>query len=104
MLKKRTSAGKKRTAAVTTTECDTQAEAVVVDTDRRGKLTKMRQQLAWSDGCGVQYVQREATLGTASMYGDIEALARQATSPAEKFGVFAQHVVLEPHCFKCHDI
>ena len=101
-LQKRKTAGVKRKAvAVPATEGDTQAEA---DTDRRGKLPRMRQQLAWSDGCGVQYVQREAALGTAAMYGDIEALARQATSPVERFGVFGRHVVFEPHCFKCRDI
>jgi hypothetical protein len=101
-LQKRKTAGVKRKAvAVPATEGDTQVEA---DPDRRGKLPRMRQQLAWSDGCGVQYVQREAALGTAAMYGDIEALARQATSPAERFGVFGRHVVFEPHCFKCRDI
>jgi len=36
----------------------------------------MRLLLKWSDGCGVQYVQREAALGTASLYGDIEAHAK----------------------------
>ena len=99
-LQKRKGAGEKRKAPALATEGDTPAAAVVVDTDRRGKLQKMRQQLTWSDGCGVQYVQREAALGTASMYGDIEVLAQQATDPAAKFGVFGRHVVFEPHCFK----
>ena len=64
----------------------------------------MRIALKWSDGCGVQYVQREAALGTAAFYGDIEALARQAADAAARFGVIALHVVFEPHCFKyIHD-
>lgn len=65
----------------------------------------MRLLLKWSDGCGVQYVQREAALGTAALYGDIEALAKEmAIDEAVKFGVIGTHVVFEPHCFKyIHD-
>jgi len=65
----------------------------------------MRLLLKWSDGCGVQYVQREAALGTASLYGDIEAHAKtMAIAEAAKLGVIGTHVVFEPHCFKyIHD-
>ena len=49
--------------------------------DRRGKLKRMRLSLKFSDGCGVQYRQREAALGTASLYGDIEALAQGQSPP-----------------------
>ena len=78
---------------------------VEVDTCRRGKLTYMRLLLKWTDGCGVQYVQREAALGTAALYGDIEALAKEmAIDEAAKSGVIGTHVVFEPHCFKyIHD-
>lgn len=45
-------------------------QVIGVDTDRRGKLPDMRIQSKFSDGCGYQYVQREAAHGTASLYGD----------------------------------
>ena len=51
-----------------------------------------------------QYVQREAALGTASLYGDTEQLSQQATDPMAKLGVIGAHTVFEPHCFKyIHD-
>lgn len=100
--KQRASAGKAKAIPVAATADD--LVVTVVGTDRRGALTKMRIALKWSDGCGVQYVQREAALGTAAFYGDIEALARQAADAAARFGVIALHVVFEPHCFKyIHD-
>ena len=100
--KQRATAGKPKA----TTSADGPAVTVVdVDTCRRGKLIYMRLLLKWSDGCGVQYVQREAALGTAALYGDIEALAKEmAIDEAAKFGVIGTHVVFEPHCFKyIHD-
>jgi len=96
----RKSAGVKRTSAADAAAGDTDVEVTVVGTDRCGKLIHMRLMLKWTDGCGVQYVQREAALGTASMYGDIELLAKQAEDEAAKFGVIALHVVFEPHLFK----
>mmetsp|Transcript_63625 Transcript_63625/g.189666 ORF Transcript_63625/g.189666 Transcript_63625/m.189666 type:complete len:828 (+) Transcript_63625:1660-4143(+) len=95
VLKKRATAGKTKVVATAS-----EHQEAAVDTDRRGKLFLMRLLLKWSDGCGVQYVQREAALGTASMYGDIELLAKQAEDEAAKFGVIALHVVFEPHLFK----
>ena len=87
-LKKRKSAGTKKTPAAAAS-ADGEAPSIV-DTDRRGKLVNMRLGFKWSDGCGVQYVQREAALGTASMHGDV--------------GVIAVHIVFEPCCFKyIHD-
>ena len=86
MHKKRASAGTSK-APVSATAGDTQA--LGVDTDRRGKLPDMRIQVKFSDGCGYQYVQREAAHGTASLYGDT--------------GVIGLHVVFEPNCFKCGD-
>ena len=72
--------------------------------DGRGALPLMRLLIKWTDGCGAQYVQREAALGTAALYGDIEALAKGSTNPAAAFGVLGNHVVFEPHCFKyIHD-
>ena len=48
----------------------------------------------------MQYVQREAALGTAALYGNIQVLAKESTDPAAAFGVLGNHVVFEPHCFK----
>jgi hypothetical protein len=77
---------------------------VGMGTNRRGKLPYLRLLLKWTDGCGVQYVQREAALGTASLYGDIEVLAEQATDPMAKLGVIGIHNIFPPHCFKyIHD-
>ena len=102
VLKKRATAGVKKPTAVPVDSTFT--ETTAMDTDRRGKLTLMRLLLKWSDGCGVQYVQREAALGTASLYGDIEELARQAATEVLALGVIGLHVVFEPHCFKgIHD-
>ena len=84
MHKKRQSAGKTKAPTRATTG---DMQVMGVDTDRRGKLPDMRIQPKFSDGCGYQYVQREAAHGTASLYGDT--------------GVFGLHVVFEPHCFKC---
>eukprot|EP00966_Prymnesium_polylepis_P257268 5943344-Prymnesium_polylepis.1 len=70
----------------------------------------MRLLIKLTDGCGSQYVQREAALGTASLYGDIEEFSRQAAQAAAaaqataSFGVIGMHLVFEPHCFKgIHD-
>ena len=46
----------------------------------------------------MQYVQREAALGTAALYGNIQVLAKESTDPAAAFGVLGNHVVFEPHC------
>ena len=70
----------------------TQAEtaAVLHPEDYRGKLGRMRLKYKWTDGCGVQYVQRQSALGTASFYADT--------------GVLCEHIVFPPHCFKyIHD-
>ena len=67
--------------------------------DGCGALPFMRLLIKWTDGCGVQYVQREAALGTAALYGDIQVLAKESTDPAAAFGVLGNHVVFEPHCF-----
>ena len=49
-------------------------------------------------------MQREAALGTASLFGDTEVLSQQATDPMAKLGVIGVHVVFPPHCFKyIHD-
>ena len=37
-------------------------------------LHDMRLLLKWTDGCGCQYVQREAALGTASLFGDTSVI------------------------------
>jgi len=66
-LKKRASAGRRRAATEITSE-----DAPFVNTDGRGTLKKMRLMVKFTDGCGVQYVQRQAALGTASFYGDTE--------------------------------
>ena len=73
--------------------------------DCRGKLPRMLKMLKNSDGCGVQYVQREAALGTAAMYGDTEEMAKaNGATGAEGFGVVALHTVATPHTFKgIHD-
>ena len=84
---------------------DEDADVANSSTDRRGELINMRLLIKWTDGCGVQYVQREAALGTASLYGDTELLGmmlRQQAAAA--FGVIGMHIVFEPHCFKfIHD-
>ena len=100
VLKKRKSAGKSKKHATATGCGSMEAMAAAwADTDRRGKLSMMRQVFKWTDGCGVQYVQREAALGTASMYGDIEASVTD-----DEFGVSCRHIVFEAHCFKyIHD-
>jgi hypothetical protein len=71
------------------------------ETNRRGKLIFMRLALKWSDGCGVQYVQREAALGTASLHADIEhhakALAAIEQHAQEWEGVMGMHVVFPPY-------
>ena len=103
VLKKRRSAGS--TKATTAHAIDDDG-GNATDTDRRGMLWLMRLLLKWTDGCGCQYVQREAALGTASLYGDTEVVAKQkaAEEPAAAFGVLGVHVVFEPHCFKgIHD-
>ena len=79
-------------------------------------LKLMRLLIKWTDMCAVQYVQREAALGTASLYGDTENLSQRrsstampaAASAADKaaaaFGVIGLHILFEPHCFKgIHD-
>jgi hypothetical protein len=65
-----------------------------VSTNRRGKLPYMRLILKWTDGCGVQYVQREAALGTASLFGDIEMHAPESMMWR---GVMGMHVVFPPY-------
>ena len=105
VLKKRKSAGTSKTK-VTAEEGDEGLEQATASSDRRGRLPLMRLLLKWTDGCGVQYVQREAALGTASLYGDIEELAKQqpAIDAKAAFGVIGMHVVFEPYCFKyIHD-
>ena len=95
-LKKRASAGTTRGApAAAAADGGAPVGRLAVDTDRRGKLTLMRLVLKMTDGCGVQYVQREAALGTAALYGDIEALSQQATEAVARFGVIGLHVVCE---------
>jgi hypothetical protein len=42
-------------------------------------------------------VQREAALGTASLYGDIEELAQRAADAVAQFGVIGLHILFEPH-------
>lgn len=85
-------------------DADTDVTVVEISTDRRGKLIYMRLLIKWTDGCGVQYVQREAALGTASLYGDTELLGMMQQQLAAAFGVIGMHIVFEPHCFKfIHD-
>ena len=103
VLKKRATAGvSKRPVATAATDDEEMAS-----TDAaygRGTLPRMRLLIKFTDGCGVQYVQREAAHGTASLYADTEELSKQLADKAEKFGVFGVHVVFEPHCFKyIHD-
>ena len=62
----------------------------VEEIDRRGKLTHMRMLIKFTDGCGVHYVQREAALGTAALYGDIELIAQQMADAVAKFGVIGR--------------
>ena len=96
--KQRKSAGSSKAKATAHPESTVDAACL----DRRGKLINMRMLIKWTDGCGVQYVQREAALGTASLYGDIEALAKKVQM--EFGGVIGLHIVFEPHCFKgIHD-
>ena len=104
VLKKRKSAGKSKATATATADGGTDDEPCRVSTDRRGMLKYMRLLLKWTDRCGVQYVQREAALGTASLYDDIQELAKDAEDPAAAFGVIGLHTLFEPHCFKyIHD-
>ena len=68
-------------------------------------LTSLLPPLKNTDGCGVQYVQREAALGTAAVYGDTEEVAKaNVATGAESFGVVGLHVVATLHTFKgIHD-
>lgn len=103
VLRKRRTAGQTK-ATATASAGDMQVEVTVESTDRRGKLHWMRLFIKLTDGCGVQYVQRQSAHGTASLYADIQAIAQQAADAAARFGVIGLHIVCEPHCFKgIHD-
>ena len=103
--KKRRNAGVKRKRREEDDSDAQEADADAHDTDRRGQLTRMTKSLKNTDDCGVQYVQREAALGTASLYGDTEEVAKaNGAKDAEGFGVIGLHMVAAPHTFKgIHD-
>jgi hypothetical protein len=64
--KRRTNQGSSSAAAAVSAE-DEAADSDGRCGDGRGTLPFMRLLIKWTDGCGAQYVQREAALGTAAL-------------------------------------
>ena len=56
-----------------------------------------------SDGCGVQYVQRQPALGPAALYSDTKELAKKQQQAGAASGVIGIHIVVAPHCKCMHD-
>lgn len=81
---------RKKATGAASSSSGVQVEVEVEEIDRRGKLTHMRMLIKFTDGCGVHYVQREAALGTAALYGDIELIAQQMADAVAKFGVIGR--------------